>query len=145
VQTVWFWPNVDAGTDEVAKAIRVFREEKDPKHMHFIKYLSPEKFTALLRKCSCFVGNSSAGIKECSYLGIPSVNIGSRQEGRMRGPNVLDVPHDAAQIRSGIQKQLQHGTFEQSTVYFRKNSGATIASMLAETPLYTQKKFHSLA
>src|SRR3989338_1059129 len=142
IQTVWFWPNVDAGTDDVAKAIRVFREKVRPAHMHFITYFQPDKFVALLKKSACLVGNSSAGIKECSYLGIPAVNIGHRQDGRTRGPNVQDAAEDADAIRTAIEMQLKHGKYPMSDVYYRKHACAYIANMLAKIPLYTQKYFH---
>jgi len=145
MQTVWFWPNVDAGTDDVAKAIRVFREKNKPAHMHFITYFQPDKFTALLKKSACLVGNSSAGIKECSYLGIPAVNIGHRQDGRMRGPNVIDAKEDVASIQQAIEKQLKQKRYESSDVYFRKNACAEIVETLASTTLYTQKRFHENA
>lgn len=141
IQTVWFWPNVDAGTDDVAKAIRVFREKIHPSHIHFITYFQPDKFTALLKKSACLVGNSSAGIKECSFLGIPAVNIGERQNGRMHGPNVMDARTDSNDIRAAIERQLQHGPYERSDVYYHKNACSLIAETLATLPLYTQKQF----
>ncbi|OGJ56898.1 UDP-N-acetyl-D-glucosamine 2-epimerase, UDP-hydrolysing [Candidatus Peribacteria bacterium RIFCSPLOWO2_12_FULL_55_15] len=144
IQTVWFWPNVDAGTDDVAKAVRIFREKHTPKNMHFIKYFPPDKFIALLKKCACLAGNSSAGIKECSYLGIPSVNIGSRQEGRLRGPNIIDVGYDPVEMRTAIERQIKHGRYERSDIYCRENTGARIADILATIELYQQKRFHDL-
>ena len=66
IPTVWFWPNVDAGADEISKAIRTFRETANPKNIRFIKYLPPEDFYGLLTHTECLVGNSSSGIKECS-------------------------------------------------------------------------------
>src|SRR3989338_6272094 len=89
IPTISFWPNVDAGTDQISKGIRNFREMNKPHHMRFIKYLPPEQFIGLLKRAACLVGNSSAGIKECSYLGVPAVNIGTRQNGRLRAENVL--------------------------------------------------------
>lgn len=143
MQTIWFWPNVDAGTDDVAKAIRVFRETKDTKNMHFTKYLVAEKFMALLKRTACLIGNSSAGIKECSYLGIPVVNIGSRQDGRLRGTNVLDTGYGEKEIKAAIDAQIQHGAFEQSKLYFKEHCSLNIANKLATIDLYVQKKFYS--
>jgi len=142
VQAIWFWPNIDAGTDDVAKAIRVFREHTDAKHMHFIKYLTAEKYIALLKKTACLVGNSSAGIKECSYLGVPVVNIGSRQHGRMRGPNVIDTSYNLQEISEAIIRQLNHGPFEPSDLYFKEGCSENIARILAEADLYVQKEFY---
>ncbi|HCI03630.1 MAG: UDP-N-acetylglucosamine 2-epimerase [Candidatus Peribacteraceae bacterium] len=142
MQAIWFWPNVDAGTDDIAKAIRTFREKNDPDHMHFIKYLNAEKFIALLRQATCLIGNSSAGIKECSYLGVPVVNIGTRQNGRTRAGNVTDVPHDAQQIKEAIIRQIDHGKYDSSDIFFNEDCSATITSILAGTDLYIQKQFH---
>ena len=141
IQTVWFWPNVDAGTDDMAKGIRIFREQAPASHMHFIKYLAPGRFVSLLKKAACLVGNSSAGIKECSYLGVPAVNIGTRQNGRLRGPNVIDAADDPAGIRAAIEQQLRHGRYPSSELYFRANAAGAIADILATATLAPQKRF----
>ena len=83
--TFWFWPNVDAGSDRISKGIRHFRETHNIPFIYFFKNLSPEDFLRLLIGANCLVGNSSVGIREASYLGVPTVNIGNRQIGRDRG------------------------------------------------------------
>jgi len=87
MQAIWFWPNNDAGTDDIAKAIRLYRELGKLKNnkIRFITDVAPDDFIALLRGSSALIGNSSSGIKECSYLGVPVVNVGTRQQGRLRG------------------------------------------------------------
>ena len=80
--TFWFWPNVDAGADGTSKGIRAFRENVSNLNIRFIKNMEPEDFLRLLVNSKCLIGNSSVGIRECSFLGVPVVNIGSRQEGR---------------------------------------------------------------
>ncbi|MCG8459594.1 MAG: UDP-N-acetylglucosamine 2-epimerase, partial [Holophagales bacterium] len=92
--TFWFWPNVDAGSDGISKGIRHFRETHGLPHLYFLKNMNPEDFLRLLLGCDCLVGNSSVGIREASFLGVPVVNIGNRQQGRDRGANVIDVGHD---------------------------------------------------
>ncbi len=139
--TVWFWPNVDAGTDEVSKAIRSFREIKKPDHMRFLKYLPAEQFIGLLKRCSCLVGNSSAGIKECSYLGIPVVNIGTRQNGRMKAPNVSDSGYGREEIVKAVKDQIKHGNYKKSLIYYKPGSSKKIAEKISSIKLYTQKKF----
>ena len=140
--TIWFWPNVDANTGEVAKALRIFRENEDDSNIRFLKYLPAEKFISLLKRASCMVGNSSSGIKECSYLGIPAVNIGSRQRGRMRGPNVLDTGNESSAIKSAIDYQLRNGLYEKSNIYFKENCASTITSILEDISLEPQKEFY---
>lgn len=141
IPCIWFWPNADAGTDEVSKAIRVFREKHNPHHMRFIKFLPPEDFLALLKTSACLVGNSSSAVKECSFLGVAAVNIGTRQNGRMKGENVIDVGYNKEEIKQAIKKQLKHGKYPRSDMYYKANSSEKIAEILAITPLYTQKRF----
>ena len=98
---LWFWPNVDAGSDGTSKGIRVFREKEKPANFHFFRNMLPEDFLRLLCGSTAIVGNSSVAIRECSFLGVPAVNIGSRQTGRERGRNVIDVDHDRGAIAGG--------------------------------------------
>lgn len=144
MQTVWFWPNSDAGTAEMAKAIRVYRELGKIKNnnIRFIIDVAPDDFISLLRGAKVLIGNSSAGIKESSYLGTPAVNIGTRQAGRLRGPNVVDSGYDATAINKAIHAQLAHGSYPSSDVYYKKDTSKKIVEILKKTPLYSQKKFY---
>lgn len=144
--TVVFWPNSDAGTNEVAKAIRVYREEGRLKNkkIRFVTDLLPEGFIALLRRSSALIGNSSAGIKESSYLGVPVVNIGTRQSNRLRGGNVIDVDYDTRKIENAIRKQLRHGAYPKSDIYYKPDTSKKIVDILKKVDLYSQKKFHEI-
>ncbi|OGY89226.1 MAG: UDP-N-acetyl-D-glucosamine 2-epimerase, UDP-hydrolysing [Candidatus Komeilibacteria bacterium RIFCSPLOWO2_01_FULL_45_10] len=142
VQAFWFWPNIDAGTDDISKAIRLFREQHDQYQIRFIRHLSPEQFAALLKRAACLVGNSSAGIKEASYLGLPAVNIGTRQQNRLAGSHILNVVYDHREIAEAIKKQLAHGSYPSSDLYFKAGTSRLIFDILKKTPLYTQKKFY---
>ncbi len=142
--SVIFWPNSDAGTNEIAKGIRIYREhgKLTNKKIRFITDLAPEDFIALLRRASVLVGNSSAGIKEASYLGVPVVNIGTRQANRLRGQNVVDVGYDKNQIKRAVQKQLAHGSYPQSNLYYKPNTSKKIVEILSKVKLKSQKKFY---
>jgi len=141
--TIWFWPNPDAGTGEMAERIRHLREHDPAKtgKMRFITNVPVEEFIALLRVTSCLVGNSSAGIKECSYLGTPVVDVGARQQGRLRGEHVVNVPYDTGAIADAIKAQLRHGRFEPSALYYKADASQAIVDVLAGVELYTQKRF----
>lgn len=141
IPAIWFWPNVDAGADEVSKGIRVFREKYNPQHIRFIKYLPVEQFLALLKGSACLVGNSSAGIKECAFLGVPVVNIGTRQQGRTRGENVADVGYDRQEIITAVLAQISHGKYPSSAVYTAEGASKKIVDILSSVVLYTQKRF----
>jgi UDP-hydrolysing UDP-N-acetyl-D-glucosamine 2-epimerase len=142
VPTIWFWPNVDIGAEEISHELRIFNNEVKDHKIRFMRYLPPKKFISLLNKSKCLVGNSSAGIKECSYLGVPVVNIGSRQKNRLRGANVLDVQYHIASIKDAIMSQIGKGRFESSDMYFVKDTAQNIAKTVATIPLYVQKKYH---
>ncbi len=138
--TFWFWPNVDAGSDGSSAAIRRYREEHDPEHIYFLKNLSPENFLRLLKRARCIVGNSSVGIRECSFMGVPTVNIGSRQSRRARAENVSDVGYDEGEIVAAIEKHLANGKFPSSKLYGDGQAGAKIAEVLAKAPLAFDKQ-----
>jgi len=140
IPTFWFWPNVDAGSDGTSNGIRSFREKGNTDNFHFIKNAHPEDFLKLLYNSKGIIGNSSVAIRECSFLGVPAVNIGSRQSGRQRGINVVDVESEADQIYNGIQKIFNIKSREGENIYGDGQSGKRIADLLAEVKLTFQKK-----
>lgn len=147
IQTIWFWPNSDAGTNDVAKAIRIYREHGLLKNnkIRFVTDLLPEDFIGLLRRASVLAGNSSSGIKESSYFGTPVVNIGTRQQGRLRGLNVLDTGYSKNDIVESIKKQIKHGKYPVSKIYYQPTTSQKIVEVLNKTKLYTQKKFYNFS
>lgn len=139
VPVLWFWPNVDAGADGTSTGIRAFREHHDLKHVHFFKNMTGEDFLNLLNHAACLIGNSSVGIRECAYLGVPVVNIGTRQHRRERGTNVIDVPYDRKAIDAAIEKQIKVKKLPASLVYGDGNAGEKIAVYLEQLPLEFHK------
>ena len=135
---LWFWPNVDAGADGTSTGIRAFRERYDLPKFHFFKNMEPNDFLKLLYNASVLVGNSSVGIRECSYLSVPTINIGSRQNRRHRGGNVVDVPYDREAIKAAIHSAIQSPRPDRSEIYGDGQAGKKIADSLATTDL----RFH---
>jgi UDP-hydrolysing UDP-N-acetyl-D-glucosamine 2-epimerase len=142
IQTIWLWPNVDAGSDDISKGLRVYRESKSPDYVHFFKNFSPEDYIKLISNCVCLVGNSSSALREGNFLGVPAVNIGTRQSGRECGSNVMHVGHSSAEIAEAIQFQISHGFYEQGLIFGDGFSGEKIANILAEVKIQIQKKLH---
>jgi UDP-hydrolysing UDP-N-acetyl-D-glucosamine 2-epimerase len=115
--TVWIMPNMDAGSDGINKGIRQFRETARPDYVHFFKSLPIELYAPLLSNAACMLGNSSSGIRESAFLGTPTVNIGSRQHGRQRGKNVVDVEYDRGRICAAVRRQIAHGRYDSDHLY----------------------------
>jgi UDP-hydrolysing UDP-N-acetyl-D-glucosamine 2-epimerase len=137
---LWFWPNVDAGADGVSKGIRAFRELNELPSMHFFKNMEPDDFLRLLYNSNCLIGNSSAGIRECAYMGVPVVNIGSRQDGRDRGENVIDVSYNREEIFNATIRWQKSERPKSSTIYGGGNAGKKMAQILETVPLRYHKK-----
>ena len=141
IQTIWFWPNFDAGAELISHELRIFKDEVSGHKIKFLRYLHPKEFSILLNKSKCLIGNSSAGIKECSFLGVPVVNIGSRQSNRLRSENVIDCGNSEKEIKKAIEKQIEKGRYKSSNLYHAKETSKEIAKVLVKVNLYTQKCF----
>jgi UDP-hydrolysing UDP-N-acetyl-D-glucosamine 2-epimerase len=139
MQAAWLWPNVDAGSDDVSKGLRVFREHNNPDYLHFYRNFSPEDYARLIANCACLVGNSSSGLREGAFIGVPCVNVGTRQQGRERAENVTDVGYDAGAIEAAIRKQLAHGKYQPSKMFGDGTAGVKIADILATAEFRIQK------
>jgi UDP-hydrolysing UDP-N-acetyl-D-glucosamine 2-epimerase len=92
---VWVNPNVDAGNKNMLKQIHKIGIE-------FVKDLVPEEYARLIFNCKCLIGNTSSGIKEGAYLGVPYVCVGKRQDNREHGDNVLFADYDCDDIVSAF-------------------------------------------
>jgi UDP-N-acetylglucosamine 2-epimerase len=137
--TLWFWPNVDAGADGTSTGIRAFREQHQLPNVHFFKNMEGKDFLHLLHHSSCLIGNSSVGIRECAFLGVPVVNIGSRQNRRDRGGNSVDVDYCQEKIETAILDAQARGKASSSGIYGDGEAGAKIADLLDKLPLQFHK------
>lgn len=131
MHTIMLWPNADAGSDEISKGIRTFREKYCPEWLHLFTNLSFEAYLRLMSMTGCLVGNSSSGVREGGFIGTPVVDIGSRQQRRLSGLNVIHAPHERDSIRDAIEDQLKHGRYERESLYGDGNAGCRIADILS--------------
>lgn len=131
----WFWPNPDSGTESVAKAMREYRGQREPDNAHFFVNLKPYDYLTLVSNSACVVGNSSVGIRECSFFGVPTVNVGGRQIYRERARNVFDVEPEREAIKTAIESQLENGKYEGSNLYGNGNASQRITDLLREIDL----------
>ncbi len=141
-QIVWLWPNIDAGSDDISKGLRMYREENKESKIHFFKNFEVQDYARLISNSDCLIGNSSSAIREGSFLGIPAVNIGTRQNGREIGDNVIRVDYDCAKIAESIKKQINHGKYSKNKLYGDGNAGQKMAKILESAELSIQKKLN---
>lgn len=139
MQALWLWPNVDAGSDDVAKGLRLYRERHRDAPVHFFRHFAVEDYARIMNAAACVVGNSSSAIREGSFLGVPAVNIGSRQQHREHGSNVVTMPYEASQIKRAIVEQVNHGPYSRSYLFGDGRAGERIGEVLATHDVKIQK------
>ena len=143
IYSIWLWPNVDSGSDIISKELRKAREKKKLLKTIFLKNISPEDFLIMLNNSRCIVGNSSVGIRESSFLGIPSVNIGDRQNGREKSVNVVQVKYAFNQILKSINIQCERKKYRSSKLYGNGNASNLMINIIKKLDIKnTQKKLY---
>jgi UDP-hydrolysing UDP-N-acetyl-D-glucosamine 2-epimerase len=142
MQTLLLWPNIDAGSDHISKAVRMFRDRRAPEWMRTLTNLRPEIYLKVLANAACALGNSSSFVRDASFFGTPVVLIGDRQEGREVDAHVLRVPPVAEAVVLGARRQFQHGAYQPSALYGDGYVSERIAESLATLQPYLQKRLH---
>lgn len=140
--TIWIWPNIDAGSDDISKALRVYREHHENDWLHLLKNLDPVTFQKCLKRTACAVGNSSSFIRDSTFTGTPIVLVGDRQVGREYGPNLTSVPPEKTSIVDAVRRQLEHGRYPSSDLYGSGGAAPRIVEELARFTPRRQKHLH---
>jgi len=136
----WFWPNPDHGTSAISKMIRHARETSLLTNVKFVINVEPDVFINVMKKAKVLIGNSSFGIREASYLGLPVLNLGKRQAGRQKSKNVIDVlDPEMANLLKAVE-QMVGKKFEKSTIYGDGRAGYIAALAISKWPPTTKLK-----
>ncbi len=106
---VIIYPNTDPGGERIISEIE--KERENPR-VRIVKNLPHTDFLALLRETAVWVGNSSGALIESSSFGTPVVNVGTRQKGRVRGENVIDVGYEEVELQKAIEKSLSDESYK---------------------------------
>ena len=134
IQTLFICPNNDAGSTVILNEI------KKSKHIFYTPTLTLSEYRSLLQRCFALIGNSSSGIHEASSFLKPVVNIGSRQNGRLRSKNIIDVNYSALDIFN-VLKKLNNQKFYKKLIinlknpYYIPNTSAKISRILKKINL----------
>ncbi len=136
LRTIIIHPNSDPGSREIRNVIKQYQNKE------FIKIfdnLRKELFVNLMCYCDVLIGNSSCGILEAPFLGLPVVNIGKRQNGREHAENVLYVDYKEKKIESAIKKALHDSKFIKKAKHCKNPYGNGTASQKIVRILSTVK------
>ena len=132
IQKIILWPNLDAGSDDISKGIRCFREENHNDLIHYQKNYSPEDYARVLKNAICCVGNSSSFIREGSFLGVPCVLVGDRQRGREYGKNILSAGYNREEIERLLEIQINKKKYKSEDIYGNGNASKKIVKKIEE-------------
>lgn len=118
---VFIGVNADTGAGDIQFEIDKYIDTHD--NATYFKNLEPGAYHHLLKNALCLVGNSSSGLIEAPSLGVRTVNIGHRQDGRVRGDSVIDVPCERDAIRNGVASAIAlAGTVPRANPYYQPNT-----------------------
>jgi UDP-N-acetylglucosamine 2-epimerase (non-hydrolysing) len=141
------YPNADNGGHAIIAEIEAFGA-RHPEKTVIVPSLGFRRYVAVLRKAAIVIGNSSSGIIEAPSFGIPTVDIGSRQKGRLAAPSVLHCAANETSIREALEQALSPEHLELSreaeNPYGAGSASRHIVKVLEEVDLSTHKRFHDL-
>jgi UDP-N-acetylglucosamine 2-epimerase (non-hydrolysing)/GDP/UDP-N,N'-diacetylbacillosamine 2-epimerase (hydrolysing) len=136
-QLIFVYPNSDAGGHALIQRARSLASVRSATQI-FVN-LDAVTYWSLLAQVDAMIGNSSSGIMEAASFALPAVNVGMRQQGRERAPNIIDVTADESDIESGLHRALspdfRNSLAGMKNPYGSGSAAQTISRVLAETPL----------
>ena len=136
--------NADAYARIIGPAIVAWMNARVPPDISYVKWLHPDAYLRVLANASCAIGNSSSFLREGAYMGTPAVIVGSRQQGRERGPNALEVAAAHHEIVIWVRRQLAHGRYPRDTKFGAGDAAGKIADILARVNPPIQKQFFDI-
>jgi UDP-N-acetylglucosamine 2-epimerase (hydrolysing) len=138
------FPNNDLGTNAILKA---YKKLENNSRFRIFPSLRFEYFLTLLKNAQYIIGNSSAGIREAPYYGIPIINIGSRQQNRAVHADIINVDYDKKNIAAALAVIDTHETAPSDTDFGRGNSAQLFLESIEKEVLWTinhQKQFRDI-
>lgn len=135
--------NADPGASAIRLSVKAFAE-RQPQRVVLVESLGARRYLSLMRLVDVVVGNSSSGLLEAPAVGVPTVDIGPRQRGRLRAPSVLHSGESAAEIRQTLDTALsdEHRAIAQrrESPYGRPGAARRIVDVLATLDLVLRAK-----
>jgi UDP-N-acetylglucosamine 2-epimerase (non-hydrolysing)/GDP/UDP-N,N'-diacetylbacillosamine 2-epimerase (hydrolysing) len=132
VGLIFTLPNADTGGREIINKILAFSGERENATYH--TSLGQDLYLSTLSHVDVVIGNSSSGLYEAPSIPVPTVNIGTRQKGRLKAESVFDCDSSESSIRNGIESALKFGKKKTNNPYKQGNSAEMIMQALDQTP-----------
>lgn len=146
-QVVITYPNADNGGRGIIPIIEQYAQAR-PRRVLALASLGFKRYLSTLAGASAVIGNSSSGIIEAPSFGVPTVNVGNRQTGRLKADSVLDCQANEHSIRAAIQLALSESTQTMAksvnNPYGSGNAAKSTLEILKTVRLDTLKRFHDL-
>lgn len=138
IETIVSYPNSDSGGREIIEVIEEYKKKYDIFKSY--RNLSQVDYLSILKYTSAMIGNSSSGIIEAPSFKLPVINIGTRQQGRLRAVNIIDVDYGRENVLNGLKKALYDEEFKKileqcNNPYGDGNASEKIANTLSEIKL----------
>ena len=138
------YPNNDEGSDYILKE---YDRLKDKENFRIYPSIQFESFLTLLKNSKCMIGNSSAGIRETPFYGMPSINIGNRQNARYFAKTIINADYNSEHIYAAIQKAINAVKMERDSYFGEGNSTEKFMSLIENEEIWTaagQKLFNDV-
>lgn len=140
-QIIFTGVNSDPGSRAINESLEHFKSQ-DPSKRYLFTSLGQRRYLSLMNYASLVLGNSSSGIIEAPSLGVPTINLGDRQAGRIRPPSVIDCDFEESEIREGISKALSRDFLtsvcsKKINPYFKENTAENTARIIMSADLNT--------
>ena len=141
---VVIYPNNDLGSQFI---IDNYKKLENNSRFRVFSSLRFEYFLTLLKESKFIIGNSSAGIREAPYYGIPIINIGTRQQNRALHADIINVNYDKKELKKALQLILNHKTQKSVSDFGQGNSAQLFLDSLKKSDIWCinhQKQFKEL-
>jgi UDP-N-acetylglucosamine 2-epimerase (hydrolysing) len=138
------FPNNDYGSNYILSAFEMISDHANFRVFPSLRF---EYFLVLLKNCEFIIGNSSAGIREAPHYGIPTINVGSRQNNRALNAEIINVDYTKKNIKVAIEKTIIIGKYKPKNLFGIGDSDQKFISIISSTDFWEtskQKVFNDL-
>ena len=142
---IFTYSNSDTNSQIIIKRIQEYVDRNEGRCL-FIPSLGQRRYFSTLKYVKAVIGNSSSGIIEVPSFGIPTLNIGDRQKGRIAADSVIQCGYSTEEIKNGLKKVVDYKSVNIDNPYYKEGSCESILKIIKSYPLdhLVQKHFYDI-